>query len=181
MLGAAPGRGGPGSSCAPGGRGLLAGVGVLRSARRGAPRTAGAEPEPGRRASSCNRRCCRAPECHLRDTRQPVGSGGEGAAPPSPPAQGTKGASPAQPTTGTNLAQGARPGVWGASCDHLCAPARVPVQAARQLPIITPPPVTQLLRCVPSTPTAAWSLAFGLRHSPLQLAGLERGRAEAVT
>lgn len=49
------------------------------------------EPEPGRverelarRARSCSRRRCRTPECHLRDTRQPLGSGRR--APPHQPA-----------------------------------------------------------------------------------------------
>lgn len=80
------------------------GVGVLRRACWGAPRTAGtgagAEQEPGWRPRSCIRcRCCAA-ECHLRDTCQPAGS--RRRAPPHPASSvpGTEGASPAQQAGG---------------------------------------------------------------------------------
>lgn len=74
------------------------GVGVLRRACWGAPRTAGsgarAEQEPGWRPRFCIRRRCYAAECHLRDTCQPAGS--RRRAPPDPASSvpGTEGASP---------------------------------------------------------------------------------------
>lgn len=128
-----------GSSRDPGGPRWVSGCCVVlpgAAPGRLEPEPGRAEREPGRRARSCSRRCCRAPECHLRDTRQPLGSGRR--APPHPAswARNTEGESPARPAVGTNTAPGARRGVWGAhqSPPH---PSRYP--AARQLPITSRP------------------------------------------
>lgn len=140
--------------------------------RSGSPGGAGA----GRRARSCSRHRCHAPECHLRDIRRPPGSGGgEGAAPPSQPgwgtdgAPGTDGASPAQSAVGTNTALGTRPGMRSARQSPLLPPPSL-YSVARQLPITFRP---SLSGCDTQPPPACW--AFGSRHSPLPQAGGEGG------
>lgn len=159
------------------GRGSSVGVGGLRGARRGAPRTAGArarvEREPGRLASSCSRRRRHAQECHLRDTRRPAGSGGGGdATPPSQPGSGRRRNEPDPAGGGYQHCPGREAGGAGRPPEPTPAPPpRIPLLGSCQSP-----PAHHSAAVMPTPPLS--SRAFRPPHSPLQPPG---GGGRAVT